>query len=72
MNKKEQKAFDELQLRCSKTKYRVRFIPQKDDEWGGDRYWEFFYVDEKGIEYGHENFFSVNKLQEEVEEYIFV
>lgn len=70
MNAEEQKVFDELELRCSKTKYRIRFIPKKDDEWGGDRYWEFYYLDEKGYEYGHENFFSIRKLVEEVEDYL--
>lgn len=70
MNKEEQKQFDDLELRCSKTKYRIRFIPAKDGEWGGDRYWEFYSVDEKGYEYGHENFFSIKRLQEEVEEYL--
>ncbi len=70
MNKKEQKAFDELQLRCSKTKFRIRFIPEKDGPFGGDRYWEFYTVDEKGYEYGHENFFSLRSLIMEVEEYL--
>ena len=67
MNKEEQKAFDELQLRCSKTKYRIDFIPAKED---GDRYWEFYTVDDKGYEYGRENFFSFRSLKEEVEEYL--
>ena len=67
MNKDEQQQFDELQLRCSKTKYRIDFIPAKED---GDSYWEFYSVDEKGYEYGRENFFSLNRLQEEVEEYL--
>ena len=67
MNAEEQKQFDELQLRCSKTKYRIDFIPANED---GDRYWDFYYVDEKGYEYGRENFFSFNKLKEEVEEYL--
>ena len=67
MNKEEQKAFDELQLRCSKTKYRIDFIPAKED---GDSYWEFYTVDDKGYEYGRENFFSFRSLKEEVEEYL--
>ena len=67
MNKDEQQQFDDLQLRCSKTKYRIDYIPAKED---GDRYWEFYSVDEKGYEYGRENFFSLNRLQEEVEEYL--
>ena len=67
MNKKEQKAFDELQLKCSKTKYRIEYIPEKER---GDRYWEFYTVDDKGYEYGRENFFSFRSLKEEVEEYL--
>ena len=67
MNKDEQQQFDALQLRCSKTKYRIDFIPANND---GGRYWEFYYVDEKGYEYGRENFFSLNNLQEEVEQYL--
>jgi hypothetical protein len=70
MTQQEQKQFDELQLRCSKTKYRIDFIPQKDGDDGGSRYWDFYSVDEKGYEYGRENFFSLNKLQAEVEEYL--
>ena len=70
MNKKEQKAFDELQLRCSKTKYRIDFIPKKDGDDGGSRYWEFYTIDEKGYEYGRENFFSLRSLIMEVEEYL--
>ena len=68
MNKKEQKAFDELQLRCSKTKYRIDFIPADAER--GDRYWEFYTVDEKGYEYGRENFFSLRSLIMEVEDYL--
>ena len=67
MNKEEQQQFDALQLRCSKTKYRIDFIPAKED---GDRYWEFYTVDEKGYEYGHENFFSLRSLIMEVEDYL--
>jgi hypothetical protein len=70
MNKEEQKQFDELQLRCSKTKYRIDFIPKKDGDDGGSRYWEFYSVDEKGYEYGRENFFSIRQLKEEVEIYL--
>jgi hypothetical protein len=70
MNKDEQQLFDELQLRCSKTKYRIDFIPQKDGDDGGSRYWEFYSVDHKGYEYGRENFFSLKQLQKEVEEYL--
>jgi hypothetical protein len=70
MNKEEQQQFDELQLRCSKTKYRIDFIPQKDGDDGGSRYWDFYSVDEKGYEYGRENFFSIKKLKEEVEQYL--
>jgi hypothetical protein len=70
MNTEEQNQFDELQLRCSKTKYRIEFIAAKDGDDGGSRYWDFYYVDEKGYEYGRENFFSLNKLQAEVEEYL--
>jgi hypothetical protein len=69
MNKDEQQLFDELQLRCSKTEYRIDFIPQKDGD-DGSRYWEFYSVDAKGYEYGRENFFSLKQLQEEVEEYL--
>ena len=68
MNKKEQKAIDELQLRCSKTKYRIDFIPADAER--GDRYWEFYTIDEKGYEYGRENFFSLRSLIMEVEEYL--
>jgi hypothetical protein len=67
MNKDEQAQFDALQLRCSKTKYRIDFIPAKED---GDRYWEFYSVDEKGYEYGRENFFSIRQLTETVNEYL--
>ena len=67
MNKKEQKAFDELQLKCSKTKYRIEYIPENER---GDRYWEFYTVDEKGYEYGRENFFSLRSLIMEVEDYL--
>jgi hypothetical protein len=70
MNKEEQQQFDELQLRCSKTKYRIDFIPKKDGDDGGSRYWDFYSVDEKGYEYGRENFFSIKKLKEEVEQYL--
>ena len=70
MTQQEQEQFDELQLRCSKTKYRIEFIAAKDGDDGGSRYWDFYYVDEKGYEYGRENFFSFNKLKEEVEEYL--
>ena len=68
MNAEEQKQFDELQLRCSKTKYRIDFIPANDER--GDRYWEFYTVDEKGYEYGRENFFSLRSLIMEVEDYL--
>lgn len=70
MNELEQQQFDELQLRCSKTKYRIDFIPKKDGDDGGSRYWEFYTVDEKGYEYGRENFFSFRSLKEEVEIYL--
>lgn len=67
MTKKEQKAFNELELKCSKTKYRIRFIAENEY---GDRYWEFYTIDEKGYEYGHENFFSLRSLIMEVEDYL--
>lgn len=70
MNAEEQKQFDELQLRCSKTKYRIDFIPQKDGDDGGSRYWEFYTIDEKGYEYGRENFFSIAQLTETVNDYL--
>ena len=70
MNEEEQKQFDELQLRCSKTKYRIKYIPEKDGPFGGDRYWDFYYVDEKGYEYCRQNFFSIRQLKEEVEIYL--
>ena len=70
MNAEEQKQFDELQLRCSKTKYRIDFIPQKDGDYGGSRYWDFYSVDEKGYEYGRENFFSIRQLTETVNDYL--
>jgi hypothetical protein len=67
MNKDEQQQFDALQLRCSKTKYRIDFIAASER---GDRYWEFYYVDEKGYEYGRENFFSIRQLTETVNDYL--
>jgi hypothetical protein len=67
MTQEEQQQFNELQLRCSKTKYRIDYIPAKED---GDRYWEFYSVDEKGYEYGRENFFSIQQLIETVEDYL--
>ena len=70
MNKDEQEQFDALQLRCSKTKYRIEFIAAKDGDDGGSRYWDFYYVDEKGYEYGRENFFSIRQLTETVNEYL--
>jgi len=70
MNAEEQQQFDELQLKCSKTKYRIDFIPKKDGDDGGSRYWEFYYVDEKGYEYGRENFFLLKQLTETVNDYI--
>jgi hypothetical protein len=67
MNKDEQAQFDALQLRCSKTNFRIDYIPSNND---GDAYWELYSVDAKGYEYGRENFFSIRQLTQEVNDYL--
>jgi hypothetical protein len=77
MNKEEQQQFDELQLKLSKIKrlpelgkLQIAYVPEKDGDDGGSRYWEFFTVNEKGYEYGRENFFSIKQLIEAVNDYL--
>lgn len=77
MTKQEQQQFDELQLKLSKLKrlpelgnLKIAYIPAKDGDDGGSRYWELFTVNEKGYEYGRENFFSIKSLTEAVNDYL--
>ena len=67
MKNKERMMFMDLESKLRKTNYRIDFVPAN---YFGDGYWEFYSVDEKGYEYGRENFFSILSLKEEVEKYL--
>jgi hypothetical protein len=67
MTNQERMTFMALEAKLKKTNYRIDFVPA--NQLGGG-YWEFYYVDEKGYEYGRENFFSIISLKEEVEKYL--
>jgi len=67
MTNQERMTFMALEAKLKKTKYRIDFIPANQL---GDGYWEFYSVDEKGYEYGRENFFSIAQLTETVNDYL--